>query len=500
MQTSPSYENVIVIPRTVRPHDARIKVAVYCRVSTRGVNQEDSLENQITHYKEELGADPRYELVNIYYDYGISGFKEKRPGFQKMMEDSRQGKFELIVTKSITRFARNTGTVLNATRELKECGIGVYFELQKINTLSEGGELLMTLYAAFGQAESEANRVGTKMAIQRKLEKGESVSQVQRIFGYSKNEDGQIVPDENAKWVVKIYEMAVEGFSISQITNYLNCEGIRTQKGKKFCRESVRRILKNEEYKGDFVQMKHFVDEHRKLLKNHGEKQMYYFHENHLPIVTNELWNAAQKALKQKKKDAPEERKVLTDENYPYRHQLYCGHCGNRLMRVYVGGKYQWTCSGKRKYSHKFCPGVSIPDEVVKSWGNFSENRYISATYDRGRLTGYFWQTEDDWSKDHMRKQYQSQVPDLTKENYPYMDRIYCKYCGSRLRRIINRNGTITWICDNLSRNGKQACKGIRVPDEKLQGLRNLTKNVYIGKEIIDGKECYGYSSKPDNG
>jgi site-specific DNA recombinase len=500
MQTSPSYENVTLIPRMERLHDSRIKVAVYCRVSNKSINLEDSLENQITHYKEELTKNPRYELVNIYYDFGISGFKEKRPGFQKMMEDSRQGKFELVITKSITRFARNTATVLNATRELKSHGIGVYFELQKINTLGEGGELLMTLYAAFGQAESQAGCVSTRMAIQRKLEKGESLSQVQRIFGYTKNEKGEIIPDANAKWVMEIFEMAADGFTVAEITNYLNREGVKTQTGKQFYRETVRRILKNEEYKGDFVQMKHYVDEHRKQHPNHGEKQMYYFHENHLPIVTNELWENAQKVFMQKKKDAPEERKALTDENYPYRHQLYCGHCGNRLMRVYVGGKYQWTCSGKRKYSHKFCPGVSIPDEVVKSWGSFSEKRYISATYDRGRLTGYSWQAENEWTKDHTKKQYQSQVPELTKENYPYMDRIYCKYCGSRLRRIINRNGTITWICDNFSRNGKQACKGIRVPDEKLQGLRNLAKDVYIGKEIINGKECYGYSSKPDNG
>lgn len=498
MQTSPSYDNVTIIPRIQRPHDSRIKVAVYCRVSNKSINLEDSLDNQITHYKEELTKNPQYELVNIYYDFGISGFKEKRPGFQKMLEDARQGKFELVITKSITRFARNTATVLNATRELKALGIGVYFELQKINTLGEGGELLMTLFAAFGQAESQAGCISTRMAIQRKLEKGESVSQVQRVFGYTKNEEGKIVPDANAKWVMEIFEMAVDGFTVAQITNYLNSRGVTTQTGKQFYRETVRRILKNEEYKGDFVQMKHYVDEHRKQHQNQGEKQMYYFHEHHLPIVSEELWKSAQKALQSKKKNSPEQKMALTDENYPYRHLLYCAKCGSRLIRKYSGGKYCWACNGKSRYSNNFCSGISIPDEVVRSWGEFSQKRYVSAKMDRGRIVGYIWQDEETWKKEHAVKHHQSKAPALTKENYPYMDHLFCKYCGSRLRRIVYCSGTVVWVCDNHSRNGKQACKGIRVPDEKLQGLRNLTKDVYIGKEIINGKECYGYSSKPD--
>lgn len=259
MQTLQSSEsqNVIVIPHIEKPHDGRTKAAVYCRVSTKSENQEDSLENQIIHYRDAVGNDPRYELVDIYYDFGISGFKETRPGFKKMMEDSRQGKFELIITKSITRFARNTGTVLKATRELKGYGIGVYFELQKINTLGEGGELLMTLYAAFGQAESEAGRASTKMAIERKLKKGESLKQLHRVFGYSKNEEGETIPDQNAKWVMQIFEMAAEGFSVGQITNFMNASGAKTQNGAKFYRTTIVRILTNEEYKGDFIQMKH---------------------------------------------------------------------------------------------------------------------------------------------------------------------------------------------------------------------------------------------------
>ena len=136
----------------------RIRVAAYCRVSTETEIQEGSIENQIEHYEELIKSNPDYEFVNVYYDFGISGYKEKRPGFQEMMKDARSGKIDLIITKSITRFARNTNTLLKATRELKSLGIGVFFELQNMNTLNEGGELLLTVYAAFAQGESETYR------------------------------------------------------------------------------------------------------------------------------------------------------------------------------------------------------------------------------------------------------------------------------------------------------------------------------------------------------
>ena len=135
-------KDITIIPQRQQNDDEKIPVAVYCRVSTKAERQSDSLENQIAHYTEEIGGDPHYELVEIYYDFGISGYKAARPGFQRMMADAEAGRFKLIITKAITRFARNTRTVLESTRRLKELGIGVYFELQGINTLSQEGELL----------------------------------------------------------------------------------------------------------------------------------------------------------------------------------------------------------------------------------------------------------------------------------------------------------------------------------------------------------------------
>jgi site-specific DNA recombinase len=260
----------------------------------------------------------------------------------------------------------------------------------------------------------------------------------------------------------------------------------------------VVRILKNEEYKGDFVQFKHYSDEHRKERKNTGEHAMIYYKENHPPIVTDALWEKAQKALgvRQLPKQEPEKKAVL--DEFPYRHQLYCAKCGHRLMRSYTGGKNRWVCSGKERFSSDFCSGVSIPDEVVKGWGAFSEDRYISEVTDRGRVIGFTYEDGETWHRIHTKKNHNYNAPALTEENYPYKDRIFCKYCGGKLRRIIANNGSVKWICNTMSRYGKNACKGVRVPDEMLQSLRDYPGIVYIGKENIDGKECYGYSRKPD--
>lgn len=494
-------KNVTVIPQREQTDNERIPVAVYCRVSTKADRQGDSLENQITHYTESIGNDPRYELVEIYYDFGISGYKEARPGFQRMMDDAEAGRFRQVITKAITRFARNTRTVLESTRRLKELGIGVYFELQGIDTMSQEGELLMTLYAAFGQAESEGARMHTLMALQRKYDAGKPPRQIQRSMGYSKGPDGEYYPDEYAPLVLEMFEMAADGYSAAQITNYLNSEGIRNHNGCAFHRASVTRLLRNPAYKGDFVARQYFVDENRKLVKNNGEKPMLYIEDDHVPIVTRQLWEKAQATLDAAThRVTPTESQLfeLTDENYPYRHQLFCAKCGHRLIRSVRAGRVLWECNGKARFSQDFCSGVSVTDDEVRSWLPLDEAQYVFATVEKGKITKHDHLSECEWKKNHRKKTHTSTAPELNEENYPYMNRIFCKYCGSRLRRIISNAGKVTWICDGLSRKGKEFCKGVRVPDEKLMALREVNFDVYIGKEKINGTESYGYSRKPD--
>lgn len=495
-------KNITIIPQRSRDGTEKIPVAVYCRVSTKAERQGDSLENQIAHYTDAVGEDPRYELVEIYYDFGVSGYKEARPGFQRMMDDAENGRFRQVITKAITRFARNTRTVLESTRRLKELGIGVYFELQGINTLSQEGELLMTLYAAFGQAESEGARMHTLMALKKKYDEGRPPRQLQRSMGYSKGEDGEFYPDEHAPLVVEMFEMAADGYTAAEITNYLNASGITNHNGCAFHRASVTRMLRNPAYKGDFIAQRYYVNEDRKLVKNQGEKPMLLIEEDHIPIVTTELWDKAQDALDSvTRKTMPTQSRPmeLTDENYPYRNQLYCAGCGHRLQRAVRAGRVLWECSGKARFTKDFCSGVCVTDDEVRSWQPLSDGgHYVFAVTEKGKITGHSDIPEEEWEQTHVKKTHSAGAPELNEENYPYMNRVYCKYCGSRLRRIINKNGTVTWLCDGLSRKGKKFCKGIRVPDEKLKPLATLAGDFYIGKENVNGTESYGYSRKPD--
>lgn len=435
------YENLLSISTAENPLSipaaatfSSIPTAIYCRVSTLHPHQQDSLENQIRHYQEFMKKTPNYILTEIYYDFGISGYKETRPGFCKMMEDARKGCFRQIITKSITRFARNTDTVLKTTRQLKELGVDIYFELQKIHTLSQEGELLLTLFAAFAQAESENARWLTKMAIQQKYRKGHPMRQLHRCLGYQKDQAGNLVPDKNAELVRQIFQMAADGWSISQITKYLNENKITTQNDRTFSRSTVSRILHNHAYKGDYICQRYYVNNQRKLVRNKGEKQMYYIRHDHPAIVSEEMWETAQEKLA--KKSERNRQELPSDE-------------------IVVTKKAQ------------------DPDTLEK----INQKKTISQKEESGFIPD---------------------KPPLTLANYPYKDRIFCKYCGSRLRRIIARNHSVWWICNGLSRKGKAFCKGVRIPDEKLSPLRNIRFSAYIGKELIDGKETYGYSSKPD--
>ena len=180
----------------------KLRVCAYCRVSTEEEEQENSLDNQIEHYEAEIKANPGYEFAGIYRDFGISGFKENRPGFQEMLQAARNHEIDLIITKSVSRFCRNTDTLLKAVRKLKELGVGVVFELQHISTLSESGEVMLTVLAAFAQAESENYSALAKLVYTRKYQAGIPVQYLERSFGYKIGANGTYQPDPaEAPWI-----------------------------------------------------------------------------------------------------------------------------------------------------------------------------------------------------------------------------------------------------------------------------------------------------------
>ena len=354
----------------------RLKVCAYARVSTDSPEQEGSLENQEQHYREMITANPMYEFAGIYSDQGISGYKEARPGFQKMMEDARAGKIDLIITKSISRFARNTVTVLKSARELKGMGVGIFFELQNINTLSGEGELMLTILSAFAQAESEGASENAKLTNLRKFKQGIPAVRVGKCYGFSQDANGEIVLDAGQAFVVrKMYGLAADGVWVGRITEYLNKRGYRTASGNCWLVSDVSRILHSEIYKGAVMMQKTYLDADRVRHKNTGQRDRWYVADHHPAIVSGELWDKVQETLaarnEQRKKKKPERKRNGDSHNtYPLSGKLFCPECGALLHHKFAnkGRQEYWVCSTRLKRPEEGCPGIWVPAEATEGW------------------------------------------------------------------------------------------------------------------------------------
>ena len=370
-----------VIKPTKAVQQRKKKVCAYVRVSTDSLQQEDSLENQTTYFKGFITANPEWEFVGIYSDQGISGYKENRPGFQKMIEDARAGNIDLIVVKSISRFARNTETVLKFTRELKSIGVGIFFELQNINTLSGAGELMLTILAAFAQAESEGASANAKMTYKRKFESGIPARGLECTFGYKANAQGDIVVDEEKAVVVRqIFDLAEQGIWPSKIKQYLNKNGVPGCAGGDWDDTAVFRVLHNVSYKGDLILQKTYRDSRRKQRKNEGQVDQWYIAENHQPIVSPEQWDKVQEILQKRsehlqKPAPPKPDKPRSSRNtYPLSNLIYCPICGEKLIHKWGKGRNEyWACKTNLKVGKDACKGIWLPAEVANVWGEITE-------------------------------------------------------------------------------------------------------------------------------
>ena len=476
-----------------------IKACAYCRVSTDEEEQANSLENQMQHYEEMIRSNPDYEFVGIYHDFGISGFKENRPGFQEMLQAARDHEFDLIITKSVSRFCRNTDTLLKAVRELKELGVGVLFELQSINTLEASGEVMLTVLAAFAQAESENYSALAKMAYTRKCENGIPVQYLERSFGYDLGNDGKYVPDpEEAPWVERIFEMCAKGYRPKQIAGFLNEHGVVTKAGAEFSSSTVIRILENEIYKGDYIMHKYYVNEERKEVRNRGEADAWCIRDDHKALVSIKLWEEAQEKLREMR-DYLANGSVVGELNktiYPYMNKIFCAECGFPLYRrVYSNGnRVSWVCSGQQRYLKKFCGGVNVPDSVIRNWGELPGNIYIRKETDSYGKAEFRYTSEKKWKKDH--KQKTPMIAALSHNKCQY----FCAICGSRLTRDKNRHGDVIWRCSLQNHKGSAFCAGIRIPDTVIRGWGEIKYDVYISrKEDRDGQKYYSYSRYKKN-
>ncbi len=391
-------KNVSIIPGKMehgKKADAEqkiLRVAAYCRVSTQLEQQESSFEAQKNYYTEKITNNPNWKLAGIYADDGISGTdRKKRDEFNRLLQDCEAGKIDMILTKSISRFARNTVDTLNALRLLRQKGVTVYFEKEHMDTLEGNGELIITVLSGLAQEESHNLSENTRWGIIRKFENGTIMLNHNRFMGYTKGKDGElvIVPEE-AETVRLIFRMYLEGTSIAGIKRHLEKEGILTVTGKKEWNVgTITQMLSNEKYMGDALLQKSytadFLTKTRK--KNNGEMRQYYITDNHEGIVAKEIFYAVQRERQRRAERCKpavtrraKEKKKGYSSKYILSNLLVCGECGQPYRRITWSRdgekRIVWRCSNRVENGKKYCHDSATLDEealqraVMRTVGN----------------------------------------------------------------------------------------------------------------------------------
>ena len=383
MQTLAQSEmRVVVIPAKSCEENKQaakcLRVAAYCRVSTDQEEQESSYEAQISYYTEKIGKNNDWQMAGIFADEGITGTQaKKRPEFLKMIRLCRQRKIDMVLTKSLSRFARNTVDSLNYIRELKALGIAVIFEKENINTLETDTEMMLTIMSCFAQAESESISKNVSWGIRQSFKNGNVPMQYARLLGYKKGDGGnaEIIPDE-AEVVREIYRCYLDGMSMNLIADRLNEKGLTTKgSGSPYRKTVVQRILTNEKYTGDALLQKTYVTDciTKKTRKNNGELPMYLVKNHHEPIISRSDFNRVQEEMARRSaKRTIADKLTKTGQGkysakYALSELLICGECGEHYRRVTWTAKgfkeIKWRCVSRIQYGKKKCHSSPTVDE-----------------------------------------------------------------------------------------------------------------------------------------
>lgn len=357
--------------------DGPIRVAAYARVSTDMEDQRNSYQSQLQYYTDKMNSNPKWIPTKVYADEGISGTQDyKRNDFMQMINDGENNKFDLLLTKSISRFARNTVDTLKYVRKLKEKNIAVYFEEENINTLDMQGELLLTILSSVAQQESETISSHVKLGLAMKMKRGELVG-FHGCYGYNYDKLTKTITvnDEEKRVIQFIFEKFINGYGTSMITRELNEMGIPTKRGNTVWYENtVRKILKNEKYKGDLLQGKTFTVDpisHRRL-ENIGQEQKYLVQNNHEAIIDEETWNRVQEIFEEGSIKNRGERNIGPFKRfYAFSGITFCAFCGRPATRKdwssTLKDKKAWCCTTVVKQGRKDCNyGKSIPEEMLE--------------------------------------------------------------------------------------------------------------------------------------
>lgn len=357
----------------------KLRVAAYCRVSTEYEEQNSSYQTQVSHYTNYILNHDGWDLVNVYADDGISGTNtKKREQFNQMIEDCMAGKIDLIITKSISRFARNTLDCLHYIRQLKEKNIAVYFEKENIKTTDAKGEVLLTIMASLAQQESQSLSQNVKLGLQYRYQQGKVMVNHNWFLGYTKDEEGHLIVDpEQTKIVKRIYYEYLEGYSCKQIARRLTTDGIPNGAGNtKWGDSNIASILKNEKYIGDALLQKSYTIDFltKKRIRNQGIMPQYYIKDDHEAIIPKDLFRRVQEERKRRRAGI----KVPCGKTRHYNNRtcfslkVFCGRCGDIYHRVAYnysdenGQVVKWLCMTGHDHDLVTCHGRAISERQLK--------------------------------------------------------------------------------------------------------------------------------------
>ncbi len=505
-------KNISVIPaapaydRTVRPQMRTLRVAAYCRVSTLMEQQESSYEAQVSYYTEKIRSNPNWKLAGIYADDGKSATStKKRADFQTMIDDCMAGKIDMVITKSISRFARNTVDSLMNIRKLKEKNIAVFFEKEGINTLEGSGELLITILSSQAQEESRNISENCHWGIVRRFEAGRVIVNHSKFLGYTKDKDGNlvIVPEE-AELVRRIFRLYLEGNSSYRIKRILEADGIPTVTGHTVWQATViDKMLRNEKYMGDALLQKTYTVDFltKKKVMNRGIVPQYYIEDDHEPIIPKELFHRVQEEKARrasiyrpaaKKKGG--EVKGKYSAKYALSDIMVCAECGQPYRRQ-VWSKYGqkravWRCDNRLKYGSKRCKhSPTLKEETLHEAIMAAINSVVE---DQGEFVQAFRENViriiGSYSKDAEPTEYDGQIEELQKK---MMRLIEDSARAESADEIFDKEYRI--IADELKELKKKKSKLLQERQlaeaygQRLQDMEGYMKKVeYLRKEFDD--------------
>ena len=350
----------------------KTRVAAYARVSSGKDAMLHSLASQVNHYKKLIKNNNDWQFVGVYADEASTGTKDSRDEFQQLLNDCRTGKIDMVITKSISRFARNTLTLLETVRELDKLNVDVFFEEQNIHSISGEGEMILTFLATFAQEESRSVSENMKWRINKDFEQG-IIWGGKSCLGYKLEDKKHILVPEEAEIVKLIYRLYINGSGDEQICKILEAKGIEPYKGKRWYWSTIKNILENYNYTGDLILQKTYRENHltKKKRKNNGEFDKYLIKEEHEPIISLETFRKAQR-IRQRRLNQINQGPA---RKYAFSGMLNCGVCGRRYTHKSTPKHEIWKCSYAEKRGKEACHSKQVPNNKIIEASNHILNR-----------------------------------------------------------------------------------------------------------------------------